>query len=87
MESEEVPTDELTAFCEAHLGQELTGEETVTVRRLVVKAAEANGFTEPQPTRVDTLGPEALNNRLIKIESSFRFEKKRWVIIKVGELC
>ena len=87
VESQEVPTDELTAFCEAHLGQELTGEETVTVRRLVVKAAEANGFTEPQPTRVGTLGPEALNNRLTKIESSFRFEKKRWVIIKAGELC
>ena len=31
---------------------------------------------------MDTLGTEALNNRLSKVESPYRFEKKRWVILK-----
>lgn len=54
----------------------------MTVRKLIVKTAEAKGFKEQQPTRVDTLGTEALNNRLSKVESPYRFEKKRWVILK-----
>lgn len=82
LEPDEVPADELTAFCEAHLGQELTEEEIATVRELVVKAAGATGFVEPQPTRVATLGREALNNRMAKFDSGFRFEKTSWKIIK-----
>ena len=81
-EPEKIPGDELNAFFEAHLGQELSEEEIVTARKLVVKTAEAKGFKEQQPTRVDTLGTEALNNRLSKVESPYRFEKKRWVILK-----
>lgn len=81
-EPEKAPDEELTAFCEAHLGQELNEEEIVTVRKLIVKTAEAKGYPEPQPTRVATLGQEALNNRLSKVESPYRFEKKRWVILK-----
>ena len=81
-EPEKIPDDELNAFCEVHLGQELNEEEIVTVRKLIVKTAEAKGFKEQQPTRVDTLGTEALNNRLSKVESPYRFEKKRWVILK-----
>lgn len=80
LEPDEVPAEELTAFCEAHLGRELSEEEIVTVRKLVVKTAEAKRFKEQQPTRVDTLGTEALNNRLSKVESPYRFERKRWVI-------
>ena len=82
LEPDEVPADELTAFCEAHLGQELSEEEIATVRALVVKAAGATGFVEPQPTRVATLGREALNNRMAKFGSGFRFEKTIWKIIK-----
>ena len=81
-EPEKIPDDELNAFCEVHLGQELNEEEIVTVRKLIVKTAEAKGYPEPQPTRVATLGQEALNNRLSKVESPYRFEKKRWVILK-----
>ena len=81
-EPEKIPDDELNAFCEVHLGQELNEEEIVTVRKLIVKTAEAKGFKEQQPTRVDTLGTEALNNRLSKVGSPYRFEKKRWVILK-----
>lgn len=81
-EPEKAPDDELNAFCEAHLGQELSEEEIVTVRKLIVKTAVAKGYLEPQPTRVATLGQEALNNRLSKVESPYRFEKKRWVILK-----
>ena len=81
-EPEKIPDEELTAFCEAHLGQELSEEEIVTVRKLIVKTAVAKGYLEPQPTRVATLGQEALNNRLSKVESPYRFEKKRWVILK-----
>ena len=81
-EPEKIPDDELNAFCEAHLGQELNEEEIVTVRKLIVKTAVAKGYLEPQPTRVATLGQEALNNRLSKVESPYRFEKKRWVILK-----
>ena len=81
-EPEKIPDEELTAFCEAHLGQELSEEEIVTVRKLIVKTAVAKGHIEPQPTRVATLGQEALNNRLYKVESPYRFEKKRWVILK-----
>ena len=81
-EPEKIPDDELNAFCEAHLGQELNEEEIVMVRKRIVKTAEAKGFKEQQPTRVDTLGTEALNNRLSKVESPYRFEKKRWVILK-----
>ena len=81
-EPEKIPDDELNAFCEAHLGQELNEEEIVMVRKLIVKTAEAKGYPEPQPTRVATLGQEALNNRLSKVESPYRFEKKRWVILK-----
>ena len=79
---EKIPDDELNAFCEAHLGQELNEEELVMVRKRIVKTAEAKGYIEPQPTRVATLGQEALNNRLSKVESPYRFEKKRWVILK-----
>ena len=81
-EPEKIPDDELNAFFEEHLGQELSEEEIVTVRKLIVKTAEAKGYPEPQPTRVATLGQEALNNRLSKVESPYRFEKKRWVILK-----
>ena len=81
-EPEKISDDELNAFCEAHLGQELNEEEIVTVRKLIVKTAVAKGYPEPQPTRVATLGQEALNNRLSKVESPYRFEKKRWVILK-----
>lgn len=81
-EPEKIPDDELNAFCEAHLGQELNEEEIVTVRKLIVKTAVAKGYLEPQPTRVATLGQEALNNRLSKVESPYRFEKKRWAILK-----
>lgn len=81
-EPEKIPDDELNAFCEAHLGQELNEEEIVMVRKLIVKTAVAKGYLEPQPTRVATLGQEALNNRLSKVESPYRFEKKRWVILK-----
>ena len=79
---EQAPDEELNAFFEDHLGQELSEEEIVTVRKLIVKTAEAKGYPEPQPTRVATLGQEALNNRLSKVESPYRFEKKRWVILK-----
>lgn len=81
-EPEKAPDDELNAFFEDHLGQELSEEEIVTVRKLIVKTAVAKGYPEPQPTRVATLGQEALNNRLSKVESPYRFEKKRWVILK-----
>lgn len=81
-EPEAVPQDELQAFCEAHLGQELTDEEIVTIRALIVKAAGATGFVEPQPTRVATLGREALNNRLDKFSCPYRFEKNIWKINK-----
>lgn len=81
-EPEKIPDDELNAFFEDHLGKELSEEEIVTVRKLIVKTAEAKGYPEPQPTRVATLGQEALNNRLSKVESPYRFEKKRWVILK-----
>ena len=81
-EPEKIPDDELNAFFEDHLGQELSEEEIVTVRKLIVKTAVAKGYLEPQPTRVATLGQEALNNRLSKVESPYRFEKKRWVILK-----
>ena len=81
-EPEKAPDEELTAFFEDHLGQELNEEEIVTVRKLIVKTAVAKGYLEPQPTRVATLGQEALNNRLSKVESPYRFEKKRWVILK-----
>ena len=77
-----VPADELAAFCEAHLGQELSGDEIVTVRELIVKAAGATGFVEPQPTRVATLGRDALNNRMGKFNSPYRFEKNVWKILK-----
>ena len=86
-EPEKIPDDELNAFCEAHLGQELNEEEIVMVRKLIVKTAVAKGYLEPQPTRVATLGQEALNNRLSKVESPYRFEKKRWVILKEESLC
>ena len=86
-EPEKIPDDELNAFCEAHLGQELNEEEIVMVRKLIVKTAVAKGYPEPQPTRVATLGQEALNNRLSKVESPYRFEKKRWVILKEESLC
>ena len=81
-EPEKIPDDELNMFFEDHLGQELSEEEIVTVRKLIVKTAVAKGHIEPQPTRVATLGQEALNNRLSKVESPYRFEKKRWVILK-----
>ena len=81
-EPEKIPDDELNMFFEDHLGQELSEEEIVTVRKLIVKTAVAKGYLEPQPTRVATLGQEALNNRLSKVESPYRFEKKRWVILK-----
>lgn len=81
-EPEKIPDDELNSFCEVHLGQELNEEEIVMVRKLIVKTAVAKGYLEPQPTRVATLGQEALNNRLSKVESPYRFEKKRWVILK-----
>ena len=81
-EPEKIPDDELNAFFEDHLGKELSEEEIVMVRKRIVKTAEAKGFKEQQPTRVDTLGTEALNNRLSKVESPYRFEKKRWVILK-----
>ena len=81
-EPEKAPDEELNAFFEDHLGQELSEEEIVTVRKLIVKTAVAKGYLEPQPTRVATLGQEALNNRLSKVESPYRFEKKRWVILK-----
>ena len=81
-EPEKIPDDELNSFCEVHLGQELNEEEIVMVRKLIVKTAVAKGYPEPQPTRVATLGQEALNNRLSKVESPYRFEKKRWVILK-----
>lgn len=81
-EPEKIPDDELNAFCEAHLGQELNEEEIVMARKLIVETAVAKGYPEPQPTRVATLGQEALNNRLSKVESPYRFEKKRWVILK-----
>lgn len=81
-EPEVVPADELTAFCEAHLGQELNEGEIRTVRELIVESAEAAGFSEPQPTRVATLGREALNNRLKKLGCDYRFEKNDWKINK-----
>lgn len=81
-EPEKAPDEELNAFFEDHLGKELSEEEIVTVRKLIVKTAVAKGYPEPQPTRVATLGQEALNNRLSKVESPYRFEKKRWVILK-----
>lgn len=81
-EPEKIPDDELNAFCEAHLGKELSEEEIVTVRKLIVETAVAKGYLEPQPTRVATLGQEALNNRLYKVQCPYRFEKKRWVILK-----
>ncbi len=86
-EPEKAPDEELTAFCEAHLGQELNEEEIVMARKLIVKTAVAKGYPEPQPTRVATLGQEALNNRLSKVESPYRFEKKHWVILKEESLC
>lgn len=81
-EPEVVPADELTAFCEAHLGQELNEGEIKTVREMIVESAEAAGFAEPQPTRVATLGREALNNRLKKLGCAYRFEKNDWKINK-----
>lgn len=79
---EKTPEDELAAFCEAHLGMELTEEEIVTVRALIVKAARATGFVEPQPTRVATLGRDALNNRMGKFDCAYRFDKNVWKLNK-----
>lgn len=82
LEPEAVPTDELTTFCEAHLGEELSEEEIKTVRELIVKAAGSTGFVEPQPTRVATLGREALNNRMAKFSCAYRIDRSMWKIVK-----
>lgn len=56
----------LLSFCSLNQDAEMTNSQIVEFRKLVVNACEQNGYKEPQPTRKDTLGIEALNNRLAK---------------------
>ena len=72
--------DALSSFCSQHKDTEMVESEISEFRKLVVNACEQNGHKEPQPTRKDSLGIGALNNRLTKLEMPFELEEKQWVI-------
>lgn len=78
------PEEQLLRFCEVNLGQELEEAQIVMLRKLIITAAKRRGFVEQQPKRVDTLGREALNNRLRFISSPYAIEKSTWKINETG---
>lgn len=74
------PREVLISFCSVHQDTEMTENQIVEFRKLVVNACEQNGHKEPQPTRKNSLGMGALNNRLAKLSVPFELDEKQWII-------
>lgn len=56
--------EELTIFIESNLGASLNNEQQNTLRTKVYQAMLEAGIPEPHPKRVETLGTDALQNRM-----------------------
>ena len=77
----------LEAFCEAHLNQDLTEDEIVLFREMVIALANQIGQVSTRADRLETLGIAALNTRLETITSTYRLARNAWKIVKIkGEL-
>ena len=77
----------LETFCEAHLDQDLTEDEIVLFREMVVALANQIGQVLTRADRLETLGIAALNTRLETITSTYRLARNAWKIVKIkGEL-
>ena len=81
-EPEADPEEQLLRFCEANLDRELDEDEIMPLRKLIVATAKCYGYIEQQPRRVDSLGREALNNRLAYFNCPFELAKTAWTIQK-----
>ena len=77
----------LEAFCEAHLNQDLTEEEIVLFREMVVALANQIGRVLTRADRLETLGIAALNTQMETITSTYRLARNAWKIVKIkGEV-
>ncbi len=65
----------------------LSEEQESYLRKTIVRIFTGSGFVEPQPTRVDTLGVKALNNRLEKLQLGYRIDTRdgKWTLIRNEE--
>lgn len=77
----------LEDFCQKHCNCCLSEEDCSTLRELIIKTCEEQGYTEAQPSRRKSLGYNALNNRLERLNLDFRIEKstKNWILKNIHE--
>ena len=62
-------------FYDLHSSDLLDAEAQNQLRDIIVRSWLDSGHTEPQPSRVKTLGIDALNNRLRNMLSAYQIEK------------
>lgn len=76
----------LEEFYQANEGKMLSSEQIPILRKLIVELYRESGYKEPQPTRVETMGRTALNNRLKEIpNATYRIEEtpeKKWKLVR-----
>ena len=65
----------------------LDEEQEAYLRKTIVRIFTGSGFVEPQPTRVNTLGVKALNNRLEKMQLDYRIDTRdsKWILMRNEE--
>ena len=73
---------QLENFLESHLDIALEETECIALRRLIVDAMQSSGNREPQIKRINTLGPDALSNRLGALSLPYGISRE-WRISRV----
>ena len=76
----------LEEFYQTNAEKPLSKEQIPILRKLIVELYCKAGYTEPQPTRTESLKQNALNNRLSKIPNAdYRIEEtseKMWKLVR-----
>lgn len=79
------PEERLQIFCEDHLNKELTDEEIMQFREMVIKIADQVGSVKTRADRLESIGREALNKRLETFTCPYRLARGTWKIVKATE--
>ncbi len=74
--------EKLFKFCDDYSDKELEDEECAALRKLILEACEEKSIKEAQPKRMDSLGIQALNNRLELLEVAYKIQSvnSKWII-------
>ena len=76
---------QLLYYCSEHENTILSEEELRAFRRLVIAAAIQHGFREPHADRLESLGREAINNRLRFVQCGYMVTKDQQLIRTVQD--